>query len=79
MKNNLMRSIMAVVAAIVWSVAAVAQTKDSPLSVGLLSEIRDLSSGTVVKIDRLYRVGKFFYNFYFKNCKDYFFVRLSFL
>lgn len=43
MKNNLMRSIMAVVAAIVWSVVAVAQTKDSPLSVGLLSEIRDLS------------------------------------
>lgn len=77
MKNNLMRSIMAVVAAIVWSVAAVAQTKDSPLSVGLLSEIRDLSSGTVVKIDRLYRVGKFYDNLYVTDGKDDFCVRLS--
>ena len=77
MKNNLMRSIMAVVTAIVWSVAAVAQTKDSPLSVGILSEIKDLSSGTVVKIDRLYRVGKFYDNLYVTDGKDGFCAWLS--
>ncbi len=77
MKNNLMRSIMAVVTAIVWSVAAVAQTKDSPLSVGFLSEIKDLSSGTVVKIDRLYRVGKFYDNLYVTDGKDGFCAWLS--
>lgn len=57
MKNNVIRSIVAIVAAIMWSVAAMAQTVESPLPLSSLSEIKGLKAETVVKIDRLYRVG----------------------
>lgn len=78
MKNNVIRSIVAVVAALLWSVAAMAQTVESPLQLSSLSEIKGLKAETVVKIDRLYRVGVLYKRIVVTDGKDGFYAILDF-
>lgn len=59
MKYNIMGWILAIIMAVVNSVSSMAQTAESPVYINSLSEIKDLESGCVVKIRKLYRVGVF--------------------
>lgn len=57
MKDKLMWRLIAMLMIALCSIAAMAQTADSPIHITSLSEIKDLDNGTIVKIDRLYGIG----------------------
>lgn len=59
MKDKLMWRLMAMLMIAICSIAAVAQTADSPIHITSLSEIKDLENGKIIKIERVYSVGKY--------------------
>ena len=59
MKDKFMGCMIAILMIALCSIAAVAQTADSPIHINSLSEINNLNHGDIVKIDKLYRVGLF--------------------
>lgn len=59
MKDKLIWRLIAMLMIAICSHAALAQTAVSPIHITSLSEIKDLENGTIVKIDKLYRVGVF--------------------
>ena len=60
MKNKLIWRLIAMLMIAICSHAALAQTADSEVKhITSLSEINNLENGTIVKIDKLYRVGVF--------------------